>query len=296
MNKLKLYISNENNPYINVAFEKSLLEKGEKSIFLWINEPCVVIGRNQNPYTECDIDFATKNKIHIVRRYSGGGAVYQDLGNLNYTLITNESSSEIIDIVRKVLLLGNVKVFQNGRNDLTVDGRKISGMAHIIEDEFCLYHGTCMINVNLSMLERVLTPSSLKLKSKGITSVRSRVLNLKDKNKALTTLYLIELFKSVIGLEPGPFYITEDIKNEAKKLSSHDWIYGESPNFEANVEIKGKDGLYQFYFDIVNGKIKDLRVFSDKMDNLNNHFFAERLIGITYEPNTINKIISKLLV
>lgn len=290
MNNIKLYISDRHNPYINVAFERSLLDKEERAIFLWVNEPCVVIGRNQNPYAECNIKYAKENSIKIVRRFSGGGAVYQDLGNMNYTMVTDTEVSEIIEIIRKVLILGNVEVIRNGRNDLTVDGKKISGMAHIIGDKFCLYHGTCMSEVDISMLEKVLTPSEVKLKSKGIKSVKSRVLNLRDKNKKLTVPKLIELFKKVINVAPEPFVLTDDIKKLAKHLSSDEWIYGESPKFEADVEIKGKDGLYQFYFDIVNGKIVDIKIYSDSMDSIRANL-KEDLLGIKYDPDVINKII-----
>lgn len=297
MNKgdIKLYISDQTNPYLNVAFEKSLLDKGEKAIFLWVNAPCVVIGRNQNPYTECDIAYARKKGIRLVRRYSGGGAVYHDLGNLNYSLITDKEEPElIVGVVKETLLRAGIEVVQNGRNDLTVDDKKISGMAFIVQENALLYHGTCMCEVDIGELERVLTPSLLKLKSKGIASVRSRVVNLREKNEELGVEALIGLFKEVIGIEPAAFVIDDEIRKEAEKLTSKEWIFGESPRFNTDMEIKTAGGLYQLYIEVKDGRIAGVKVYTDAMKDLPcEEEIRAALVGMDYEPEKVEVEIKK---
>lgn len=293
---MKLYISNQTNPYLNVSFEKSLLDKKEESIFLWINDPCVVIGRNQNPYVEVDQNYLNQNNIKLVRRYSGGGAVYHDLGNVNYTYITRDSNPEkIIQILKNVLSCFNINITQTGRNDLTVDEKKISGMAFYLEDEWTMYHGTCMIDLNIEKLTKSLTPSKTKLESKGINSVKSRVINLIEKDKNLSTKKLIDTFKIIAKIKEEPFIITKEIIEQAEKLSSYEWLFGECPRFKCTFEKKIGNSIYQIYLSVKNNIIQEIDVYTDSINPKFDKNIFSVFVGQIYNEQSINHFIEKIL-
>lgn len=289
---MKLYLSDRLNPYENIAFEKHLLDLKEEALFLWVNQPSVIIGRNQNPSAEVDMEYLKENKICLVRRYSGGGAVYHDQGNLNYSYIsTEESTEEIINLIQKVLETKGIIVEKNGRNDLTVDGKKISGMAYLIENEWVLHHGTCLVDLNEAVLCKVLKPSKIKLQSKGITSVKSRVLNLNQKNRELSSSNLIASFCQVLNQEPILPDWTDDIIDQAKYLSSEEWIFAQSPDFTAQIEEKTVSGLFQVFIETKDNKIKAIKVYTD---SLNPRFSDENFntfIGNDYNPENNDKIV-----
>lgn len=156
----RIVVSNETDPCYNLALEEELLEQAESGstlLYLWVNRPCVVLGRNQNPYLECDMDYIKSNGVDLVRRKSGGGAVYQDLGNLNYTFINREGEGS--QAMQQQVLLGmmrplGVDAVFSGRNDILVEGRKISGQAGYCEGGNEYLHGTLMVRVNKDHSER----------------------------------------------------------------------------------------------------------------------------------------------
>ncbi len=198
----KVIISKEVDPAYNLALEEELLRNlkdNENILYLWQNDRTVVIGRNQNPYSECNLDYMKENNITLVRRISGGGTVFHDLGNLNFTFLTKEVDVNlekqlkvIIDGIKKLGLVAEV----SGRNDLLIDNKKFSGHAFYSEDENYFHHGTIMIDINLDELSKSLNPSKLKLQSKGIKSVRSRVVNLKDLDKKIDSNIVKEAMSS----------------------------------------------------------------------------------------------------
>ena len=183
------------NPYRNLAIEEYLFEYVAQNncliIYIWQNDRTVVIGRHQNAYVECDLDYAKLKKINIVRRKTGGGAVYQDLGNINFTVITpknfydiNRSNQLILKVMQKLGILADT----NGRNDicLKTTGEKISGNAYRSKNNVGMHHGTILFNTNLDEMDKVLSVSPAKLTKRGITSVRSRVTNLSVHYPSLT--------------------------------------------------------------------------------------------------------------
>ena len=195
-------------PYENLALEAYLLERvppGECILYLWQNQRTVVIGRNQHASNECRIQALEADGGHLVRRLSGGGAVYHDLGNLNFTFLTVRRDYDVArqteTILQAVRALG-IPAEKNGRNDLTAAGGKFSGHAYYQTGEQCYHHGTLMVSVDLSPLAAYLQVSPLKLEAKGVKSVRARVVNLTQFRPELTIAQLrqalVEAFGSMV--------------------------------------------------------------------------------------------------
>ena len=183
------YLKNPStNPYYNMAFDEYCLESlpiDEPVFFLWQNRPAVIVGFNQEVNTEVNLDYLKENGIDLVRRVTGGGAVYHDLENLNYTIVGRSEDlerdyPEYASLLAKALQTLGVPATLSGRNDILVEGRKVSGFAKRVCKNRLMVHGTLMYNVDVDVLTHVLNPSTTKLQSKGIASVRSRVANLCD--------------------------------------------------------------------------------------------------------------------
>jgi lipoate-protein ligase A len=183
---IRVLMSKTQDPFFNLATEEWLFRSGDitrPTLFLWRNEPTVVIGRCQNPWKECDISKLRAKGVHLARRFSGGGTVYQDLGNTNFTFLTslaNHDKERNSQIIIKALSSFGLSAETSGRNDLIVGGFKVSGAAYKLAPPRALHHGTLLINVDMAALAGLLNPNKLKLQSKGIASVASRVKNLKE--------------------------------------------------------------------------------------------------------------------
>ena len=184
---MKLLINPSVDPAYNLALEEIIASDYPfEAVMLWRNEPSIIIGRNQNTEAEINAAAVRERGINVVRRITGGGAVYHDLGNINYTIAANDRQLDneafarnaqiIIDVLHKM----GVPAEFHGRNDILVDGRKVSGSAKSVLSNRTLFHGTLLFDADLSVLSQVLTPDEEKIKAKGIKSVRSRVANLKE--------------------------------------------------------------------------------------------------------------------
>lgn len=229
-------------PYENLALEAYLLERvqpGECILYLWQNQRTVVIGRNQHASNECRIQALEADGGHLVRRLSGGGAVYHDLGNLNFTFLTVRRDYDVArqteTILQAVRALG-IPAEKNGRNDLTAAGGKFSGHAYYQTGEQCYHHGTLMVSVDLSPLAAYLQVSPLKLEAKGVKSVRARVVNLTQFRPELTVAQLrqalVEAFGRVYGLPVHPLR-TDQLDAQAlargrARFADPAWVYGDS--------------------------------------------------------------------
>ena len=196
------YEANGHNPYENLALEEYLLrfceEKGEAVLYLWQNDKTIVIGRNQNAYTECSIEYVKQNDVFIARRLTGGGAVYHDLGNLNFTIIlpkalfdVKRSTGLIVAALRKL----GIDAVANGRNDICVDGRKVSGNAYYSNNKAGIHHGTILYNVNCDTISKALSVSKNKLSKHGVKSVKSRVCNIFELYPDITIEKIKESFR-----------------------------------------------------------------------------------------------------
>jgi lipoate-protein ligase A len=293
INNTRIIRTNTNNPWWNLSVEEYLLDRvepGQCILYLWQNENTVVIGRNQNPWRECKTEQFESEGGKLARRLSGGGAVYHDLGNLNFTFVV---SRELYDLEKQVRVILNavnslgLKAEMSGRNDLTADGRKFSGNAFCFRKSGAYHHGTVLVNTNFEKLSNYLQVSQEKIKSKGIQSVQARVVNLAELQPALTVDAvadaLIDSFRSAYHSDAP----VEDAIRDGKtgrasleelycKYSSWCWRYGEAPKFDIELETRFPWGGVQIGFKLENGLVREASVYSDAMDEE----FISRLPGV----------------
>lgn len=303
----KIYISKINDPAFNLAFEEKLVKTANNEdfiLYLWQNENTVVIGRNQNPWKECHWKKLQNDGGKLIRRLSGGGAVYHDHGNLNFTFVSKNSDNKVeenIKIIIDALKSLRVNAYFSGKNDILVDGRKISGNAYFTEGEILCHHGTLLVDANITKLSDYLKVSELKLKSKGIDSVKSRVINLKDIDKNLTvdtikksiieTFYNVQDYKDI-------HYIDKETElkfnNLIEKYNSWDWNFGSSPQFDIQLSNRFNWGEVDLNFHVDDGIVKDIRAYSDSNDPCFSQKIESNLKGIKFEKkdflNSVNNL------
>ena len=267
-------------PYENLAAEKRLMDSvqpGQCILYLWQNQNTVVIGRNQNPWAECRTTVLEEEGGHLARRLSGGGAVFHDLGNLNFTFLMCREDYDLdkqLEVIRQAVLLAGIQAEKSGRNDLLADGRKFSGNAFYQSKEHAYHHGTILIDVDSQKLSRYLSPPKAKLAAKGVTSVRSRVVNLKELAPDLTIAamkrYMKAAFCMVYGLVPDEIRLTEEDRREiaetADLYGSWEYKYGTPLPFTMQCEEKFPWGFVQLQLMAKNGIVEGAKVYSDSMD------------------------------
>ncbi|MFU1796094.1 lipoate--protein ligase [Paenibacillus azoreducens] len=303
----RIVVSEERDPYYNLALEEDLLRgvrPDEVILYLWQNEKTVVIGRNQNPYLECDVSQLTASGVRLARRISGGGAVYHDLGNLNFTFIYHESRKNLdkqLNVIKKAVeALGGVTVELSGRNDLTIQGQKFSGHAFYAEDGHEFHHGTLMVDVDLGQLENVLKPSKLKMQAKGITSVKSRVVNLKKLNPSFSVdklSYLLKVyFEEAYGVtsEPLKYHGKNYTPTNLHKYKDPKWVYGESPKYDVILEKRTSFGIIQALLNVENGIIKNIKIHSDSLSILDYEPLEQQLTGMEFNPFFEKKLFDEI--
>jgi lipoate-protein ligase A len=282
----KVYISDSYNPYFNLAFEEYLVlhHNGEDQVlFLWQNQKTIVIGRNQNPWKECNLEELDRQKGRLVRRLSGGGAVYHDLGNLNFTFIstyTDNKLSENIGLIVKALSYSGINADFSGKNDILVQGYKISGNAFYVENDILCHHGTLLFDVDLEKMSRILTVSHQKLQSKGIDSIRSRVRNLRELNTEIS----IEGLKADLTTAFAPvatslltYRVCEDksddeyielmtVRKLMDRYASWEWNFGSSPEFNLQFAERFSWGEVDVSLLVKDGIVNEIEVYTDALD------------------------------
>ena len=293
INKTYYYITNNTVPYKNMALEEYLMtnvRENECILYLWQNKSTVVIGRNQNAWKECKTSELEDHGGFLARRLSGGGAVFHDLGNLNFTFLVREKDYDVekqLEVILHAVRKLGINAKKSGRNDIVVDGYKFSGNAFYSSKGHNYHHGTIMFDVNKNDVSKYLNVSKDKLESKGIKSVRSRVANLKDFNPDITlsglSSALVEAFGEVY--ETVPQELPNDridvskVKKAAEKFSSWEWKYGSTIKFSYDIYQRFAWGDIELKFAIKDGLIEDLLVYSDALDP---HYILEL-------PNTLNR-------
>ena len=310
--KNKVIISDSNNPYHNLALEKLLLDSrlDGNILYLWQNRDTIVIGRNQNPWKECNLEQMNKDDVLLARRPSGGGAVFHDLGNLNFTFLSSIDNHDIpkqMKVIQQAVKSLGVDVELNGRNDLIISENKckFSGNAFQQTTKNALHHGTILIEIDTEKVDKYLTPSKMKLEAKGIKSVRSRICNLKAMNASINVesmkSALVEAFESLYGSAETASEAAEtknidmDLLPEYEaKYSSWEWRVGESPKYNASFEKKFLWGEVEFMFYIQNGTIVDVHVFSDALNQEMILSIAPALIGCVFQSKAISLKLSSL--
>ena len=307
------FISTSNDPHLNLAFEQYLfsnVKSNDRILYLWRNSQTVVIGKFQNPWSECNVEKMAEDDIKLMRRYSGGGAVFQDLGNLCFTLISGsdydveEQKSKNNDFIISALNKFNITALASGRNDILVNERKISGAAFQIQQGNLMHHGTLLVNSDLDRLQLYLKPSKDKLETKGIKSVRSRVANLQEFNHLLTVEALIEQlrityteyfseFDSIGYIDERILNSKSELKLEYENLISWDWLYGKTPAFTDAYKKRFSWGEIELLLTVYSGIIKDVVAFSDTLDNQLVDVIKDTLNGITFNNKVIVKQIKQ---
>lgn len=305
------YLKNPStNPYYNMAFDEYCLESlpiDEPVFFLWQNRPAVIVGYNQEVNTEVNLDYLKEKGIDLVRRVTGGGAVYHDLENLNYTIVGRSEDlerdyPEYAALMMKALQALGVPATLSGRNDILVEGKKVSGFAKRVCKNRLMVHGTLMYNVDVDVLTHVLNPSTTKLQSKGIASVRSRVTNLCN---YLPELSDIQAFKNRLeeilsnNYSDAEYKLSEaDLANiqqlTNEKFATWEWNYGRSPKATLVHSARLACGTVEIHLTLAENRIASCRFGGDFLGNLPASDIEKALTGIPYEINEIRKCLSKL--
>ena len=284
-------------PWWNLAVEEYLLErveKGECILYLWQNQNTVVIGKNQNPWKECRTELLECEKGKLARRLSGGGAVFHDTGNLNFTFLVDKAEYNLEKQVRVILeavkSLG-IDAEMTGRNDITADGRKFSGNAFCFKKHSAYHHGTVLVEADMDKMTRYLQVSAEKIRSKGIESVRSRVVNLSEFKPSLTIDEMADAlaaaFTRLYGgegvLEENLGPMDSDTLDELySKYSSWDWRYGEAPQFDVDFDTRFPWGGIQIGLQLDKGTITKASVYSDALDEEFISMMPEALNGCIF--------------
>ena len=305
------YLRNKNtNPYYNMAFDEFCLESlpiDEPVFYLWQNRPAVIVGLNQEVNTEVNIDYLNKNNIALVRRVTGGGAVYHDLGNLNYTIVGRSEDlerdyPEYASILMKALQELGIPATLSGRNDILVNGKKVSGFAKRVCKNRLMVHGTLMYDVDLEVLPQALTPSASKLQSKGIASVRSRVANLRE---YLPEVADIQAFSQRLEDILSRHYADAEYQLSSEDLASiqrltdekfaqWEWNYGRSPKATLTHSARLACGTVENHLQIAENRIVFCQFGGDFLGNLPTSEVESALIGVVYEANAISESLKKL--
>jgi len=278
--KIFIYHAQGTDPYENLATEKALMDSlspGEVMLYLWQNLNTVVIGKNQNAWLECRTSLLEEEGGRLARRLSGGGAVYHDLGNLNFTFCMCKEDYDLdrqVEVIRRACALAGIHAEKSGRNDLLAEGRKFSGNAFYQDKVHAYHHGTLMVDVDKDKLGRYLSPPKAKLQAKGVASVRSRVVNLKELSPALTIEgmrgNMVQAFQDVYGMRAQPFVLTEQMGKQIAQLTelygSWDYLYGTPLPFTFSCEEKFDWGYVGLQLDAKGGIIGDVSINTDAMD------------------------------
>lgn len=302
--KLQIYISSCFDPYINLATEKYLLDTVEENcirLYLWQNQNTVVIGKNQNPWAECNCSLTESENVKVARRLSGGGAVFHDLGNLNFTFLCSSENYDLkrqLEVIKNACNYGGIETEISGRNDILAHGRKFSGNAFYNSKNKSYHHGTLLINADTEKMSRYLTPSENKLKSKGVKSVKSRVINLSELSSELTcksmTEYMIKAFENVYGIKAEILneIDAELIKETTKKYSSWEYIYGSSAPFAFSFQESFSWGSIQLNLNVSKGIIEEVKLYTDSMDWTISENTEAALLGCRFETKAMCEAIS----
>lgn len=300
--------SNQTYPYKNLAMEEYLLDHVEKNqviLYLWQNRQTVVIGKNQNAWKECKTSELNNDGGYLVRRLSGGGAVYHDLGNLNFTFLVSkedydlEKQMEVILVAVQKLGLNAVK---SGRNDITIDGKKFSGNAFFERGGKSYHHGTLMVNVVMEDLQKYLNVDREKLKSKAVDSVRARVANLSEFYPGITISLLkeklLEAFTQVYGVIPELWNSNvlprEEIELGERRFSSWDFIFGRKIQFQYEISRRFGWGDICMKLNVEGGIIKDVVIYSDAMNQSPIEAIPQVIIGVEFNKSHVVSAMEKI--
>lgn len=305
-----LFIDNKGitDPRINLAIEEYALKNldiNESYLLFYINEPSIIIGKNQNSVEEINTEYVESNGIHVVRRLSGGGAVYHDLGNLNYSFITKDDGDsfhnfrKFTEPVIEALKQMGVNAELSGRNDILAEGRKISGNAQFSTRGRMFTHGTLLFNSEMDHIVSSLRVKKDKIESKGIKSVRSRVANISE---FLTDKWTIEEFRSALlkfifqGQAITEYVLTEEDWEKIHQLSKEryqnwEWNYGKSPKFNLQHSHRFPVGHIDVRLDVDKGVIENCKIYGDFFGVGDVSDIENKLKHVRYEKSELEAVL-----
>lgn len=315
-----LYVPNdkERDPRVNLAIETYLLQNmplDEPILLFYINEPSIIIGRNQNTIEEINKEYVDEKGIHVVRRLSGGGAVYHDLGNLNFSFIMPDDGNSFRDfkkltepIVEALHKLGIEGAQLKGRNDLVIDDKKFSGNAMYSTNGRMFAHGTLMFDSDIDEVVNALKVKKDKIESKGIKSIRSRVTNIKDylpadKQAMTTEEFRQAILLQIFGVDSVDQVKTHELNEEDWKAINQiseeyyknwDWNYGRSPEFNLERQKRFAIGSIEVRLDVANGKIEKAKIFGDFFGLGEIKDVEDQLIGTRYDKKALEECIDQI--
>lgn len=309
IDRILIYESASVDPHYNLAVEKQLLELVQPGcciLYLWQNQNTVVIGSNQNPWNECRISLLEAEGGKLARRLSGGGAVFHDLGNLNFTFLVCEDDYDVqkqLAVIRVACADLGIQAEPSGRNDLLANSRKFSGNAFYHHQGKAYHHGTLLINADMEKMQRYLSPPKAKLEAKGVSSVRARVVNLRELSPGLTCetmkKHMADAFGKVYGLEPRALVLSEDdaatVSELQQRYASWEYLYGKPLPFSFSCESRFPWGHIQLQLQVESGTVVQARVYSDAMDHLLAPKLEQGLAGCRFTLDALQASIRSCL-
>lgn len=304
---MKIVLNEGTNLGFNMAAEEYMMKNFEDDIFmLWRASRSVLIGKNQNSLEEINYDYVRENQIPVIRRLSGGGTVFCDLGNTNFAFIVSDKESfsdfrkfttPILEVLKKL----GVKAEFSGRNDLTIEGKKFSGNAQYKHKDRLLHHGTLLFSSDIGDLTSAINPKKIKYESKGVDSVKSRVTNisahLDDDLDIMGFRKMInQHIKETVANSEFYEFTEEEIKKiekiEHERFNTWEWNYGNSPKYSLNQTKKFMGGVVEISFEIKNGKIEKIKFYGDFFSKLNVTDIEKALIGIDHKDDAIINVLN----
>lgn len=302
---MKYIVNKSNNPAYNIALEayafRELLSEDEIFI-LWINEPAIIIGKHQNTIQEINKEYIDAHGIHVARRLSGGGAVYHDLNNLNYTIISNKSEEGAFDfktfsqpVIETLADLG-VKAEFTGRNDLEINGKKFCGNAQAYYKGRMMHHGCLLFDVDMTVLGDALKVSKDKIESKGIKSVRARVINILDElpEKITVNEFSDKILAKMKETYPDmtEYVLSEDElakiqKSADEQFGNWDWVYGKAPEYTIERNVRYPAGKINTFANVEKSIIKNIKIYGDFFGIKDVQDIEELLVGTRYENKDV---------
>jgi len=302
---------NHTDPYFNLATEEYVLKTyQDDSFMLWRNEPSIIVGKHQNTLAEINTDYVNEKKIKVVRRLSGGGAVFHDLGNINFTFISEGEPGALVDFrkftlpILEVMEKLGIQARFEGRNDLTIDGRKFSGNAEHVYKNRVLHHGTLLFSAVMTDLTGALKVDPSKFTDKAVKSVRSRVTNISEHLKEpmaigtfmdLVTEHVQEKYPDAVTLELSQ----EDLANIQHlvdtKYATWDWNFGYSPAYNFRKLVKTEaGGTIEMNLHAEGGIIRAARIYGDYFSRRETAELEQRLQGIPHLPDHIRELAEQI--
>ncbi|MEG1411146.1 MAG: lipoate--protein ligase, partial [Terrisporobacter sp.] len=303
---MKLIYNEITNPYFNLAMEEFYLKNTKEDIFLlWRNDSSIIVGKNQNTLSEINYDYVKENNINVVRRQSGGGAVFHDLGNINFTFIScnDNSFSDFKRFTMPIInaLKGlNINAEFSGRNDLLINDKKFSGNAQYNYKDKVMHHGTLLFSSVINNLSDALKVKPSKFEGKSVKSVKARVTNISEHldNSMDILKFKDYLMNFVLNSDDNNkiYTMTEDDIQSINKLveekySTWNWNFGISPKYTLNNELKYAGGNVDFSLDVEKGLIKNIKFFGDFFGKNDVSFIEDKLTNVKHDENHIKEVL-----